>query len=139
MATNSGIMHMFPWFKRTPVVSQQSVDNIDRTLSTDEKIERLADRLGANNRPANDLASRDLVGRFTQTRVIAVCDAFHAMTEDRIYRAALTLPAAVSEIERCSGTQFDPTCVRALLEVVRAEGWADAEREHVVQPPDAEA
>ena len=73
MAINSGIMHMFPWFKRTPVVSQQSVDNIDRTLSTDEKIERLADRLGANNRPANDLASRDLAGRFTQTRVIAVC------------------------------------------------------------------
>src|SRR5947207_5871944 len=73
VAINSGIMHMFPWFKRTPVVSQQSVDNIDRTLSTDEKIERLADRLGANNRPANDLASRDLAGRFTQTRVIAVC------------------------------------------------------------------
>jgi HD-GYP domain-containing protein (c-di-GMP phosphodiesterase class II) len=45
---------------------------------------------------------------------------------------------AVAEIERCSGTQFDPDCVRALLEVVRAEGWADAEREHVVQPPDAQ-
>jgi HD-GYP domain-containing protein (c-di-GMP phosphodiesterase class II) len=70
--------------------------------------------------------------------VIGVCDAFHAMTEDRIYRKALRHDEAVAEIERCSGTQFDPDCVRALLEVVRAEGWADAEREHVVQPPDAD-
>jgi HD-GYP domain-containing protein (c-di-GMP phosphodiesterase class II) len=30
---------------------------------------------------------------------------------------------AIAEIERCSGTQFDPDCVRALLEVVRGEGW----------------
>ena len=72
------------------------------------------------------------------SRVIGVCDAFHAMTEDRVYRKALRHDEAVAEIERCAGTQFDPDCVRALLEVVRAEGWADAEREHVVQPPDAE-
>ena len=72
------------------------------------------------------------------SRVIGVCDAFHAMTEDRVYRKAMRHDEAVAEIERCSGTQFDPDCVRALLEVVRAEGWADAEREHVVQPPDAE-
>ncbi len=72
------------------------------------------------------------------SRVIGVCDAFHAMTEDRIYRKAMRHDEAVAEIERCSGTQFDPDCVRALLEVVRAEGWADAEREHVVQPPGAE-
>ncbi len=72
------------------------------------------------------------------SRVIGVCDAFHAMTEDRVYRKALRHEEAVAEIERCSGTQFDPDCVRALLEVVRAEGWADAEREHVVQPPEAQ-
>jgi putative nucleotidyltransferase with HDIG domain len=73
------------------------------------------------------------------SRVIGVCDAFHAMTEDRVYRKAMRHEEAVAEIERCSGTQFDPDCVRALLEVVRAEGWDDAGREHVVQPPDAEA
>jgi putative nucleotidyltransferase with HDIG domain len=71
------------------------------------------------------------------SRVIGVCDAFHAMTEDRVYRKAMRHDEAVAEIERCSGTQFDPACVRALLEVVRAEGWDDAEREHVVQPPAA--
>jgi putative nucleotidyltransferase with HDIG domain len=56
------------------------------------------------------------------SRVIAVCDAFHAMTEDRVYRRAVPLPSAMAEIERCAGSQFDPVCARALLEVVRAGG-----------------
>ena len=43
--------------------------------------------------------------------MIAVCDAFHAMTEDRVYRKAMSLEGAIAEIERCAGTQFDPTCV----------------------------
>jgi putative nucleotidyltransferase with HDIG domain len=54
------------------------------------------------------------------SRVIAVCDAFHAMTEDRVYRQALPLPTAMAEIERCAGSQFDPVCARALLDVVVA-------------------
>jgi putative nucleotidyltransferase with HDIG domain len=92
------------------------------------------ERFDGNGYPDGLAAERIPLG----SRVIGVCDAFHAMTEDRIYRKALRHDEAVAEIERCSGTQFDPDCVRALLEVVRAEGWADAEREHVVQPPDAE-
>ena len=43
------------------------------------------------------------------SRVIAVCDAFHAMIEDRVYRKALSVEGAVAEIERCSGSQFDPS------------------------------
>lgn len=54
------------------------------------------------------------------SRVIAVCDAFHAMTEDRVYRPAIAVEAALAEVERCSGTQFDPRCVEALVAVVRA-------------------
>ncbi len=46
-------------------------------------------------------------------RVIAVCDAFHAMTTDRAYRAARPADEAVAELERCAGTQFDPAVVRA--------------------------
>src|SRR2546421_5305217 len=47
------------------------------------------------------------------SRGIAVCDAVHAMTEDRIYRAAMALPAAVAELQRCAVTQFDPLCGEA--------------------------
>jgi putative nucleotidyltransferase with HDIG domain len=69
------------------------------------------------------------------SRVIGVCDAFHAMTEDRVYRKAMGPDEAIAEIERCSGTQFDPECVRALLEVVRGEGWPREGRERVVRTP----
>jgi response regulator RpfG family c-di-GMP phosphodiesterase len=41
-------------------------------------------------------------------RIIAVADTYDAMTSDRAYRRALPHEVAVAEIERCSGTQFDP-------------------------------
>ena len=41
-------------------------------------------------------------------RIVAVCDAFSAMREDRPYGAVLTDTEAVEELQRCSGTQFDP-------------------------------
>jgi response regulator RpfG family c-di-GMP phosphodiesterase len=41
-------------------------------------------------------------------RIIAVADTYDAMTSDRAYRAALPHDVAVTEIERCSGSQFDP-------------------------------
>jgi len=46
-------------------------------------------------------------------RIVAVCDAFSAMREDRPYGPVLTDAEAVEELHRCSGTQFDPRVVRA--------------------------
>jgi response regulator RpfG family c-di-GMP phosphodiesterase len=51
--------------------------------------------------------------------VIAACDAYHAMTEDRVYRKAMSAELAVEELRRCSGTQFMPAAVEALEKVVR--------------------
>jgi HD-GYP domain-containing protein (c-di-GMP phosphodiesterase class II) len=48
-------------------------------------------------------------------RVVAIADAFDAMTSDRPYRAALPADVAFAEIERRSGTQFDPAYARAFL------------------------
>jgi len=45
------------------------------------------------------------------SRVFALADTLDAMTSDRCYRKALTLSDARREIERCSGTQFDPSVV----------------------------
>ena len=44
-------------------------------------------------------------------RVIFVADAFDAMTSNRLYRPALSHVEALAEVERCSGTQFDPEVV----------------------------
>ena len=51
-------------------------------------------------------------------RIVACCDAFDAMTTDRSYRKALPLAAALAELERNSGSQFDPVVVSALLRIV---------------------
>ncbi len=45
------------------------------------------------------------------SRILSVVDAFDAMTEDRVYRKAMSREDAVAEIRRNSGTQFDPTIV----------------------------
>ncbi|HEX4306947.1 MAG TPA: HD domain-containing phosphohydrolase [Solirubrobacterales bacterium] len=47
--------------------------------------------------------------------VIAACDAFHAMTSDRSYRRAMSVPAAEAELRANAGTQFEPAVVDALL------------------------
>ena len=52
-----------------------------------------------------------------EARILAVADAYDAMTSDRPYRAALEHADAVAEVERCSGTQFDPQVARAFLEL----------------------
>lgn len=48
-------------------------------------------------------------------RIIMVCDSVDAMLSDRPYRRALPLSKVHSELVRCSGTQFDPEIVRAIL------------------------
>lgn len=50
-------------------------------------------------------------------RIFAVADSFDAMTSDRPYRRGRALHEAMAELERCSGTQFDPAVVRAFLTV----------------------
>jgi HD-GYP domain-containing protein (c-di-GMP phosphodiesterase class II) len=49
-------------------------------------------------------------------RLLAVADAFDAMTSTRPYRRALPTSRALGEIERCAGTQFDPAMASAFLE-----------------------
>jgi HD-GYP domain-containing protein (c-di-GMP phosphodiesterase class II) len=51
-------------------------------------------------------------------RVIFVADAFDAMTSNRLYRPALSHVEALAEVERCSGSQFDPDVVTAFLSVI---------------------
>ncbi len=53
-------------------------------------------------------------------RIVAVADAFQAMTERRPYRSRRSEKAALEEIRRNAGTQFDPSCVNALGDVMRA-------------------
>ncbi len=51
-------------------------------------------------------------------RIVSACDAWSAMTTDRAYRSRLTDEEATLELRVCSGTQFDPRVVDALLDVL---------------------
>jgi HD-GYP domain-containing protein (c-di-GMP phosphodiesterase class II) len=53
-------------------------------------------------------------------RIVRACDAFSAMTTDRSYRKARPVAAALAELRRCAGTDFDPVVVDALAESVQA-------------------
>jgi putative two-component system response regulator len=55
-------------------------------------------------------------------RILAVADAFDAMTSDRPYRSAMPVKEALDEVKRCAGTQFDPVVVSAFLKKIPATG-----------------
>jgi len=63
------------------------------------------DRLGGNDIPIG-------------AGIIAVCDAFDAMTSARRYGNATTADCALAELRRCSGSQFDPTVLGAFCELL---------------------
>jgi hypothetical protein len=71
-------------------------------------------------------------------RVIAVADAFDAMTSNRSYRGARSIEDAIADLRKWSGTQFDPALVDAFVAALRREGW-EQPRPAAVQPADGMA
>ncbi|MFG2644380.1 HD-GYP domain-containing protein [Streptomyces sp. NPDC048370] len=59
-------------------------------------------------------------------RVVAVADAFDAMTSTRSYSRGRPVAVAVAELERCAGTHFDPRMVSALVRALDRHGWQTA-------------
>jgi two-component system, cell cycle response regulator len=59
------------------------------------------------------------------SRIIAVCDAYEAMTANRPYRTAMDDDTAVAELRRCAGSQFDPAVVMRFCEVLSSQHTAE--------------
>jgi HD-GYP domain-containing protein (c-di-GMP phosphodiesterase class II) len=57
-------------------------------------------------------------------RIVAVVDAYSAMTSPRVYSKARSALAAVAELERCAGSHFDPHVVSAFVRVLEVAGIA---------------
>ena len=64
-------------------------------------------------------------------RILSVCDAYSAITDDRPYKKARTHLEAVTELRRCAGTQFDPRVVEAFCQIIERQ----QEREKAGQRP----
>jgi HD domain len=56
-------------------------------------------------------------------RVLAVADAFDAMTSNRSYRGARTVPEGIAELRKWAGAQFDPAFVDAFITAIERDGW----------------
>jgi putative two-component system response regulator len=63
-----------------------------------------------------------------EARIAAVADSFDAMTSDRPYRLRLSMEEAIAEITRCSGAQYDPMVVEAMLRAVDSGAMKLVER-----------
>ncbi len=59
------------------------------------------------------------------SRIISACDAYHAMTSERPYQAAVAHGQAVAELRRCAGSRFDPVVVEMLCAEL---DWAEENR-----------
>ena len=64
-----------------------------------------------------------------EARILAVTDAFEAMISERPYRQALSFKQAIAELEKCSGSQFDPVMVRAFIPIALSSAPDDIELE----------
>ena len=54
-------------------------------------------------------------------RIVAIADAYDAMTTDRPYKRAMSHPAAIAELRRHAGTQFDPELVESFCDLYANE------------------
>jgi HD-GYP domain-containing protein (c-di-GMP phosphodiesterase class II) len=72
-----------------------------------------------------------------EARIITVCDSFSAMTTNRSYRKGMQYADALEELDRCSGSQFDPQVVEALSKILSSR--PQPARLATVAAPDAPA
>jgi hypothetical protein len=107
--------------KRHPADGQQMLDRIGGVLGEVGLIVR-----GHHERWDGGGYPDGLVGEAIPlaSRIICAADAFSAMTTNRSYRAAMPLQVAVTELRTCSGTQFDPDVVDAIVGIVELRGSA---------------
>jgi diguanylate cyclase (GGDEF)-like protein/putative nucleotidyltransferase with HDIG domain len=72
---------------------------------------------GGSTRDAGLPAGQDIP---LAARILTICDAFDAMTSDRVYRKGRTRAAAFEELRRCAGRQFDPELVEQFVALLSA-------------------
>lgn len=65
-----------------------------------------------------------------EARVLQVADAFDAITTTRPYQPALPVDYALSEMVRCSGSQFDPSVVEAIVVLAANTSWLSSRFSH---------
>jgi len=96
--------------RRHPLIGFEILDGIAFLAPAAEIVLHHHERWDGNGYPAGLHSEEIPLG----ARIFAVADTLDAITSDRLYRPARTFTEAFTEIDRCSGTQFDPQVAQAL-------------------------
>ncbi len=99
--------------KSHPVRGEKIVINIKKLQKISEWVKAHHEKWDGNGYP-DGLKGEEIP---LAGRIIALADTYDAMTSTRPYRTALSHETAVSEIRRCSGTQFDPNLAEIFVHV----------------------
>jgi diguanylate cyclase (GGDEF)-like protein len=102
------------FMRRHPLIGERIVLAAPALVGTAPLIRSSHERVDGSGYP-DGLAGEDIP---LGSRIIAVCDAFDAMTSDRSYRRSMSIDAALEELKRHTGAQFDPAVVEALCHAI---------------------
>ena len=109
--------HEWEFVHRHPLIGERIVLAAPALAATAALIRSSHERIDGEGYP-DGLAGDDLP---LGSRIIAVCDAFDAMTSDRPYQHAISTDAALEELTRHAGTQFDAKVVAAFQRANRLQ------------------
>ena len=101
-----------------PVIGEHMLSGIDFLAPALPVVRHHHERWDGRGYP--DGLSRDAIP--IGARIVAVCDAFDAMTSDRPYRPGMAIADACEELRAGAGQQFDPDCANLLVEVLTSLG-----------------
>jgi diguanylate cyclase (GGDEF)-like protein len=103
--------------EKHPELGEKIIEPIDRLEEVRPIVRHCHERWDGAGYPDRKVAEEIPL----ESRIIFVCDAFHAMTTDRPYRKRLSTTEALRRLQQGAGTQFDPRVVEVCVDVLREE------------------
>ena len=105
--------------RRHPLIGERIIGAAPALASAAKLVRSTHERLDGSGYPDGLAGDQIPLG----ARIIAVCDAFTAMTSPRPHAAQRTIGEAIAELRQCANTQFDPAVVDVLSELVVELVW----------------
>jgi response regulator RpfG family c-di-GMP phosphodiesterase len=102
--------------RRHPTIGSELLSSVPYLQASMAIVREAHERMDGLGYPQGVHASSVSIG----ARIVGVADAYDTMTRPRVFRDAISPADALLELERCSGTQFDPLVVEAFRRVVTA-------------------
>lgn len=110
-------MDEFNIIKKHPVLSEKILTPVNFPFPVQSIVRHHHERYDGKGYPDGLGGEENPLG----ARILFVADAYEAMTSDRPYRKALSTQMALDELERNTGTQFDPRVVEVFARIIRSE------------------